>query len=284
MLVHGTHVFRNLFTYLLYLAIPIPISAVWTVVHWRKMLFLLTAATAVSALIVSVHAADALAWLWAPFAALFAAAVVFQIFHVSWKRRDRTGLLLGFWLLSPLPAVFYVHFPVKFMMAVLPAAVLILLRTISSLPRTSAIPICGAVLLLCVGYSCVILKADEDFAEYGRRAAAELIAPYVAAGEKVWYGGEWGFYWYAQRAGAELSEPNGPGPKAGQLLAIGIAEGGGETRNRFPNRVLVDRRRYTSPHGRTMLFGAGLYSNMLGYVLWVWNPAATNEYELWRIQ
>jgi hypothetical protein len=41
--------------------------------------------------------------------------------------------------------------------------------------------------LLGTAYSCLLLRADADFAEYGRRAAAELIAPHVAAGEKVWY-------------------------------------------------------------------------------------------------
>ena len=61
-------------------------------------------------------------------------------------------------------------------------------------------------------------------------------------------------------------------------------EGGGVTRDRFPNRELIDSRRYDSPHGRTMGYGAGLYSNNFGDSPWVWNPQATNVYEVWRIQ
>jgi hypothetical protein len=133
------------------------------------------------------------------------------------------------------------------------------------------------------GFSLVLLRADADFADYGRRAAAELIAPRVAAGEKVWYGGQWGFYWYAQEAGAKISKPGESGPNPGELLAVGLMEGGGATLNRFPNRELIDSRSYDSPHGRTMGYGAGLYSNSYGYVPWQWNPAATNAYELWRI-
>jgi hypothetical protein len=277
----GEHISRNLFTYFLYLAVPIPIAAVWLVAHWRKIPFLLFPAVAFAGL--TARTAGGLASRWAEIAVLCTVPVVVHLFYVYWRRNDRTGLLLWLWLMIPLPAVVYVHFPIKYMMAVLPAVVLILIRTVSSLSRAWIIAVCGIVVVTCAGYSCVILKADRDFAEYGRRAAAELIAPHVAAGEKVWYGGEWGFYWYAQRAGAEVSQPGGPGPKPGQLLAVGIAESGDVTRNRFPNRVLVDRRRYNSPHGRTMLFGAGLYSNLAGNLLWVWNPAATNEYELWRV-
>ncbi|MGA2714057.1 MAG: hypothetical protein ABSG41_13195 [Bryobacteraceae bacterium] len=281
-LTEDAHPSRNLFAYLLYLAVPIPIAAVWLISHWRKIPFLLFPAIAFAALTVS--AAGGLASHWAEIAVLCTVPVVVHLFYVYWGRNDRTGLLLGLWLLIPLPAVFYAHFPIKYMMAVLPAAVLILLRTVSGLSRARMLAICGAIVFICAAYSCMILKADQDFAEYGRRAAAELIAPHVAAGEKVWYGGEWGFYWYAQRAGAEVSQPAGPGPRSGQLLAVGIAESGDLTRDRFPNRVLVDRRQYNSPHGRTMLFGAGLHTNMTGNALWVWNPEATNEYELWKIQ
>ena len=72
----------------------------------------------------------------------------------------------------------------------------------------------------------MILKADDDIAEFGRRAARELISPYAARGEKVWYAGGFGFYWYAQQAGAEVAQLGGPGPGPGQLLAVGISEYG----------------------------------------------------------
>jgi hypothetical protein len=70
-------------------------------------------------------------------------------------------------------------------------------------------------------------------------------------------------------------------PYSGELLAGGLW--GDSARNRFPNRELIDSRSYDSPHGRTMGYGGGLYSNAFGDALWVWNPKATNNYELWRI-
>jgi hypothetical protein len=60
-------------------------------------------------------------------------------------------------------------------------------------------------------------------------------------------------------------------------------EGGGATLNRFPNRELIDSRSYGSSHGRTMGYGAGLYSNSFGNALWIWNPTSTNVYQLWRV-
>jgi hypothetical protein len=141
-----------------------------------------------------------------------------------------------------------------------------------------------ALVFACVSFSLLLLRADADFADYGRRAAADLVAPHVAAGETVWYGGIWGFYWYAREAGGRVSKPGGPGPKPGDLLAVGLMEGGAMTRDRFPNRELIDSRSYDSPHGRTMGYGAGLYSNAFGDSPWVWNPKATNDFELWRIR
>jgi hypothetical protein len=38
-----------------------------------------------------------------------------------------------------------------------------------------------------------------------------------------------------------------------------------------------------SPYGRTVGYGAGLYSNRFGYLPWRWNTAASNTYQLWRI-
>lgn len=169
------------------------------------------------------------------------------------------------------------------MVAVLPAIVLILIRILSPLSKPRALAAYGALVFACAGFSLVLLRVDADFADYGRRAAAELIAPRVAAGEKVWYGGQWGFYWYAQEAGAKISKPGESGPNPGELLAVGLMKGGGATLNRFPNRELIDSRSYDSPHGRTIGYGAGLYSNSYGYVPWQWNPAATNACELWRI-
>jgi hypothetical protein len=282
LLVGPENIPRNLYAYLLYLSFPIPFAVVWVATHWRRLPVLIVLPcipVLVSMPLLQTSPARA-GHIAVAFCAL--AALVHMIVHYA-RAGDRIGMLVGLWMLIPVPAIFYAHFPIKYMVAVLPAIVLILIRTLSTLLRPRALTAYGALVLACAGYSCVLLRADNDFAEYGRRAAAELIAPQVSAGEKVWFGGQWGFYWYAQESGARISKPGEAGPNPGELLAVGLMEGGGVIRDRFPNRELIDSRRYDSPHGRTQGYGGGLYSNLFGDVPWVWKPETTNVYELWRI-
>lgn len=281
---HGT-VLGNLYAYVLYLSFPIPFAVVWVATRWRTApLLLVLPAVPVAILHFMLFPSKSIAQEWPTAAALYGLATLVFMFNEYVRMRDRTGLLLGLWLLIPVPACIYIHLPIKYMLVVLPAVILILIRTLSGLPRRRELSAYGVLALAGAAFSCVLLKADADFAEYGRRAAAELVAPHVAAGEKVWFGGQWGFYWYAQEAGARISQPGKPGPNAGELLAVGLMEGGNVTRDRFPARELVDSRHYKAPHGRTMGYGGGLYSNYFGDSVWVWSPETTNDYELWRIR
>lgn len=274
----------NLFAYFRYLSFPIPFTLVWLATRWRKA-HMLIVFPAIPVLIFHFMLSPnrSLVREWPIAAALYGlTALADMIFH-HLNLRDRFNILLSLWMLIPLPAIIYIHFPIKYMVPVLPAIALILIQTLSPLSRSRALLAHTTLVFACAGFSFLMLRADADFAEYGRRAAAELVAPHVAAGEKVWYGGIWGFYWYAHEAGARVSKPGEPGPNPGELLAVGLMEGGTLTRDRFPNRELIDSRRYDSPHGRTMGYGAGLYSNTFGDSPWVWNPQATNVFELWRI-
>jgi hypothetical protein len=280
-LASSKHVPWNLYAYLRYLAFPIPFAAVWIVAHFRRARILFAAPGVALVLLMILSRDPALSWALA--SALWTIVALAHMIFYCIRSRDRVGNLLSLWVLIPLPIVIYAHLPIKYMTAVLPAIVLTVMRTVSRLQRHQAFVAYGTLIVAGAAYSCLLLRADLDFAEYGRRAAAELVAPYVAAGEKVWYGGQWGFYWYAQEAGAKVSRPGHPGPEPGELLAVGMEEGGNVTRDRFPNRKLIASRRYGSPHGRTMGFGAGLYSNGAGDFLWVWNPGASNVYELWRV-
>lgn len=283
-LVGSGNFWPNFFAYLTYLFFPIPFTMVWLVTQWRRAKFLIVL-PGIPILIAHfmLFPSKNVIQEWPVAAVLYSLTALVDMIYQNLRARDRIGVLLSLWIIMPLPAVIYIHFPIKYMVAVLPAIVLILIRALSSFSKWHAVPALGALVFACTGFSLVLLRADADFAEYGRKAAAELIAPSVAAGEKVWYGGQWGFYWYAQEAGAQISKPGEPGPLPGDLLAVGLMEGGGATLNRFPNRELVDSRSYDSPHGRTMGFGAGLYSNSFGYVPWRWNPHATNDYQLWRV-
>ena len=284
MLVGPRNIPLNFVSYLHYLAFPIPLAAVWLCANWRrsKILVLLPAVLILIAygmLVTSMTFVQALQTV-AVFCGLVSAVNLIWSYLTT---DESTGVLLVFWLLMPLPAVIYLHLPLKYMVAVSPAIVFILLRTLASLSEVRAYVVCGLVILACVGYSLVLLEADADFAEYGRRAAAELIAPRVAAGEKVWFSGQWGFYWYALEAGAKTTRPDESGPNSGELLVIGLMEAGDTSLKRFPHRELIESRSYDSPHGRTMGYGAGLYSNAFGILPWRWNPSATNVYEVWRV-
>jgi hypothetical protein len=134
-------------------------------------------------------------------AVFYSLAALLDMIYLCLKSNDRVGVLLSLWVLIPAPAAVYTHFPLKYMLAALPAVVLILIRIISALPRRREYLAHAGLIFACTAFSLLLLVADNDFAEYGRRAAAELIAPHIAKGEKVWFNGQWGFYWYALEAG-----------------------------------------------------------------------------------
>jgi hypothetical protein len=278
------YILFNLFAYLHYLSFPIPFTAVWLIANWRRARVLLVplAILLVISYVMLFPSMTLLRELQLA-AVLYGFVALADMIYVCLRADDGVGILLSLWVLMPLPAVIYVHLPVKYMVATFPAISLIIIRTLTSVSWNRRLLAYGTIILICTFYSIVLLRADADFADYGRRAASELIVPYVAKGEKVWYGGEWGFYWYAQQGGARVSKPGEPGPNPGELLAVGLMEGGDATLKRFPNREFIDSRSYDSPHGRTMGYGAGLYSNHYGYLPWRWNPGATNVYQLWRI-
>jgi hypothetical protein len=103
-----------------------------------------------------------------------------------------------------------------------------------------------------------------------------LISPHVAAGEKVWFGGQYWSYWYAPLAGATLTPyPGGPQPKPGDLLVVGLFGGGGahSPLERFPHRTLVEAISQEYRFGR-------MYD---GHWLWGFGDSEIDRYELWKI-
>ena len=74
----------------------------------------------------------------------------------------------------------------------------------------------GLVAVLGVVLGVALLRADAALAGAGRRAGPTLIAPRVAAGERVWFVGHWGFQWYAERAGARIVTTTPPYPAPGR--------------------------------------------------------------------
>jgi hypothetical protein len=228
--------------------------------------------------------AESLLTEWPKAAAMYGCAALLHMVATCWRDRDRLGMLLLLWILIPAPAVIYHHLPIKYFVPTLPAVILFSMRTLGRLPWAWERFAYAALAVFGVCYSCLLLSADFEFAEHSRIAAERLIAPHVNAGERVWYRGQWGFYWYAKEAGAEFADPTRSSLQRGDLIAIGALDGSARALLDFPNRDLVDSVRFAAPYGHTVGYGGGLYSNHMGYSLWAWNPEATTNYEIWRIK
>jgi hypothetical protein len=281
----GASVLRhNIFSCFLYLTIPIPLAVPWAFAHWRRAPALFLATPLAFVIGVRLLLGPTRTAPWALLASFVAAASLADLLFNAWQSREHSRVLLALWILIPLPVVFYNHFPIKYLLPICPAVVLVLFQLSRGVSPRVAI-VCGALLVAAgTAYSCVILKADYRFANMSRTAARELVEPHVAAGERVWVAGQWGFYWYALRAGAQVTRPDDPGPYPGDLLAIptGLA-GSATTLYRIPNRTLVRTYADSCACGRTMTDGAGLYTNALGNLLWVWARGPLDRFELWRV-
>jgi hypothetical protein len=272
------HIRANLHSYLLFFCFPLPLATCWAAARWhlRRNALMILSATTIGLLVAGKQLV----------LVLIGGYVLADLLWDAWKSRERTGLFLGLWLLVPLPIVYYGHFPIKYLLPCLPAIILIYFGLGSAAPAWIAHT--AGVLLIIGGtaYSLFILRADAEFADFGRTALSALIRPHVLAGEKVWFPEEFSAYWYAPGAGAELVIPGVREPQRGDLLAVGTFETDNTApailRN-FPNRTLVQALRHKYRFGRTMGEGAGLYNNNRGNWLWTFRNGEHARYELWRL-
>lgn len=246
-----------------------------------------------------IAAAAALAWApwqgprWGvpavPIAAL-GVTVLADVFLDAWERRDSLQLTLALWLLVALPIAVYLHMPSKYLLASAPAAALLVGRLLERSSPALARGLAAAMVAAGIVLSIAILRANGEFAGLGRRAAAELIAPNVAAGHRVWFAGSWGFKWYATRAGGKIVTILPPFPSRGDLIVVTHAsEPGlaviGMLRQMFPRATLLRRIEDPAPGGRTMSHevSAGFFSNAWGYLPWAWGDLPLDIYDLWRV-
>jgi 4-amino-4-deoxy-L-arabinose transferase-like glycosyltransferase len=282
----GQHVTPNLLAYLLYIVFPLPLAACW--VAYRVKIGRLP--------VISILAAVAVVpwfFFWnQPFAqvlafiglAVIGCNVLADLLFRTLKTRDHTGLFLMLWILIPLPIVYYAHLPMKYLLPCIPAVILVCFQLMEGISvrivRVAAI----AMIVASTGYSLLILRSDAEFAQFGHDALYQLIQPHVAAGETVWYGGQYWSYWYAPLDGATLTFPGGPQPKPGDLLVTDeFAWEVDPPQSRFPHRTLVAKVTHKYRFGRTMGAGIGLYSNGFGHWLWGFGDSDKDRFELWRI-
>jgi len=224
-------------------------------------------------------------WLWIAPVAGFGIAVVVDVVVDSVKHRDARRMALALWLLVALPVVVYLHFPSKYLVACAPAAAIVAAAAVLALPRPRALATGAAVVLGGAMFGTLILQADANFAGLGRRAVAELIAPRVAAGERVWFTPNWGFQWYAERAGATILTTTPPKPQPGDLIVSARETISGIPIQAFKKRELLATVTDSTTGGRILSskLGAGFYSNGWGYLPWVWGSTEIDRFELWRV-
>ena len=278
--VTGTQNIRNnLYTFLMYFAFPLPLAACWLANRLRARrlrIVLILFALAVVPCLFRGNLTLILFFVVIGFGALA------DLFLEAAKSLDRIGLFLMLWILIPLPIVYYAHLPMKYLLPCIPAVILLCFRLLDGVSVQFARAIALVFVVAGTGYSLLILYSDAEFANFGRDALYRLISPHVAAGERVWYPGQYWSYWYAPLAGGTLTFPGGPQPKPGDLLVVDhMADGDHSPLQRFPHRTLVEEISHKYRFGRTV--GAGIGGLYSGFWLWGLGNRVDDRYELWRI-
>ncbi len=281
-LMGGSYMAFNLASYFWYLIVPFPLGLAWMLgARWRGAL-LLAFATGLFLALTGPGGVNAWVTLVVVCAVCGAFAVSAILYHAV-RERSGDALLLIAWSAIPLAVLAYVHLPPKYLFAGAPAIAILIVLCLrrSPWPRTCA----GGLLGCCLVLSWLTLRADTEFADKARLATRDLLDPAIAAGRNIWFTGEWGIYWYAQRAGARVLKPYGTQPMTGDLLLVGAEGGASGLDRKFPHRTLIARREYQSQFGRTMSHeaGAGLHSNVVGPFVWSPRNGYLDSYELWRI-
>jgi hypothetical protein len=273
---------HNLRSYLTYWILAMPLGLVWFVLRNRRVRFWLLFVTVGLPVVWRIWIRPAPV-AWTSLCAGVGAAVLIDVLLWSFRGRDLWRIACSLWLLIPLVTLPYLHLPVKYLVPCAPAAALLIADLVPA-SRWRMAALCGIVAAGAI-FGSMVLRADNQFAEMGRQAAARLIAPRVAAGDRVWFSSQWGLYWYAQKAGAQVLR-NDDVPVPGDYLVRGKMEGYPSTLERLPPAVLIETLTFGGPGGRTMSVkdDAGLYSNGYGELMWAWGTGEWNHYELWQFR
>ncbi len=276
---------RNLTAFAAHWALALPLALPWACLRWRALVrqpFLYVAALVWGALWFASEPRPDLPL--AVCAAVLSAAVLWDVLADAVRRRDATQLALGLWLFISLPIAVYTHLPSKYLVASAPAAAILVARALDTASARVAHTLLGATLVAGVALGVLVIRADAAFAELGRRAAAELIAPHVSAGRTVWFDGHWGFQWYAERAGARAISTTPPHPAAGDLIVAG-KRSMSQKLDYFPHRTLLGAIEDAAPGGRVMSkrLGAGFYSTRWGLLPWAYGDDLRDRFELWQV-
>jgi hypothetical protein len=284
---HPTNTASNLAAFLVHWSLVFPLSLLWLSLGvrwrqlWRKPALWLGCGTVLLTWMLDRESQKVPTTVLA--LSFIGAFVLLDILWDSLRKRDSVQFFLGTWLLIALPAIAYVQLPCKYLVASAPAmAILLAMLVQRSNPRlrfTRWVAVSAGVIL-----SLLIIAADAEFAAIGRRVAADQIKPRVANGIRVWANGEWGFEWYALKAGAIPVSNQHPYPSAGDVL-VSSSAAPHIPLELFPNRHLLATISEKSRFGRIMDYsaGTGFYSNGFGYFPWVFSKTESETVSVWTI-
>jgi hypothetical protein len=276
-------VLPNLMVFPLYCAFPFQIGFIWVSLKGkairRRLLYVITVFGIALQLVTRSLPQTILLCL-----IIVGGIAVLELAQSAVRSRNWVYLTCAIWLLVPLAALPYFQFPPKYLIASAPGAAILISYLLCSSPRAFQYKILLTATGLSLAASVLILRADVRYAEMARQAALELIAPRVQKGEQVWFTGEWGIYWYAQRAGARVYVPGVSKPDAGDLLVVGQRESRNGVLESFPSRSLVQEKIFSWNGGRVMSEKdmAGLYTT--GRLAWTWGSGEVNRYQVWRLE
>ncbi len=257
-----------------------PFIVVWLAARWRKLSPIWLAV----ALVCTVMGALRFNWMLVGAAALSAYAIA-DVFLDALRRRDRDQLALALWLLPGLAPFIYVHLPSKYLLPSLPAAAILAARALAEAGPAVRRRIAPAMLLAGAVVSALVLIGTRDLALTQKDAAARFIAPRVKAGQRVLYLGQWGFHWYAEKAGGRPATMVEPLPEVGDIVVVSFADFP-FTRTTHINRTVLEEWTEVTPGFRVMDLdaGAGFFSNGWGVMPVAWGTEETNRFEVWRME
>jgi hypothetical protein len=276
------HTPKNLVAFFAHFVFALPLALAWFPVRGRRSwVWLFAAGVPLAAL--GLWTWDHHRWWWAAPMAVFGLAVVVDVWRWACASRDVVRIALALWLLAASPVCIYVHLAPKYMILSAPAVVMLVILATRNLTVRRRRWVLGAWVAGGLLLGTAILRADAQLGDLGRRAAAELIAPRVAAGQRVYYSGHWGFQWYAEAAGARSVISHHPRLRDGDVIVLSSSR-----KSFLPprQRRLVQRLRDESGAGGRVMqrdAGAGFFSNNWGYLPWSWGVEPIDAYEAWQI-